>query len=368
MRIINIVGARPNFMKVAPLHRAMAADPGFEPVLVHTGQHYDEMLSAVFFKELELPPPDIFLGVGSDTHARQTAAVMQAVEPVFLARRPDLVLVVGDVNSTLACALVASKLHIPVAHVEAGLRSFDRRMPEEINRIVTDAVSDLLFVSEESGVANLQREGIPPEKIHLVGNLMIDSLEAHRAKAARSPILDTVVVQPKGYGVVTLHRPSNVDGRDALQRTLQALAAIQAELPIVFPIHPRTRGALAQFGLEDTLARMPNLRGIEPLGYLDFLQLVQHAAAVLTDSGGIQEETTYLGVPCITLRDTTERPATVTLGTNVLAPLDPAVLAGHLRRILRGQWKQGRIPPLWDGKAAARITAVLRSHAIPPRA
>ncbi len=368
MRIIAIVGARPNFMKVAPIHRAMAADPCFEPMLVHTGQHYDDMLSAVFFRELELPPPDIFLGVGSDTHARQTAAVMQAVEPVFLEHAPDMVLVVGDVNSTLACALVASKLLIPVAHVEAGLRSFDRRMPEEINRIVTDAVSDVLFVSEESGVANLLHEGISPEKIHLVGNVMIDSLAAHREKAARSPILDTIGVRPKGYGVVTLHRPSNVDGRDALQRTLAALAAVQAELPIVFPIHPRTRGALAQFGLEPELRRMPNLRPTEPLGYLDFLQLVQHAAVVLTDSGGIQEETTYIGVPCITLRDTTERPATVSLGTNELAPLDPAVLVEHVRRIVRGQWKQGRIPPLWDGKAASRITAVLRSRASPSRA
>ena len=308
IRIVLVVGARPNYMKVAPLYSCMRADPAFEPILVHTGQHYDDRMSKVFFDNLRLPKPDVYLGVGSGTHARQTAEVMIGFEEVLLQRRPDWVVVVGDVNSTLACALDAAKLQIPVAHVEAGLRSGDRSMPEEINRILTDSVGQLLLTPSRDGNDNLRREGVPENRIALVGNIMIDSLRGYEDEAERSGILDQAGVRSKAYGLVTLHRPSNVDNPRQLSGILDALEAIQSELPLVFPIHPRSRKRIAEHGLQFRVDLMPNLQMIEPAGYLDFLKLQKHAVVVLTDSGGIQEETTALGVPCLTLRENTERP------------------------------------------------------------
>ncbi len=356
MRLLCVAGARPNFMKVAPLIAELRRDARFAPLLVHTGQHYDENMSGAFFRDLALPEPDFFLGAASGSHARQTADIMQHFEPVLLETRPAAVIVAGDVNSTLACALVAAKLQTPVFHVESGLRSFDRSMPEEINRLLTDAISTLLFVTEESGVRNLQAEGIPASRIHLVGNLMIDSLLRHldRAKSLRVP--ERFGVVPGKYGVVTLHRPSNVDQQDSLAEILGALCEISRELPLLFPVHPRTRRQLEQI-------RLPggDLRFLEPLGYLEFLGLMAGAAAVFTDSGGIQEETTVLGVPCFTLRENTERPATITHGANVLA--------GVRRSSILEAWSasryratERRIPPLWDGQAAARCRAVIERY------
>lgn len=313
MRIINIVGARPNFMKVAPLHRAMAADPGFEPVLVHTGQHYDEMLSAVFFKELELPPPDIFLGVGSDTHARQTAAVMQAVEPVFLARRPDLVLVVGDVNSTLACALVASKLHIPVAHVEAGLRSFNRRMPEEINRVLTDHAADMLFAPTETAMRNLAAEGIAPGRCHLVGDVMYDASLFYRERARMPEWFPGLGIEPGEFVLATVHRAENTDDPARLSGIMQGLAG--CGLPVILPLHPRTRGRLR----DCAIAPGPNVRITDPVGYLEMVWLEANCRVVATDSGGVQKEAYFFAKPCVTLRDETEWVELVESGWNVLA-------------------------------------------------
>ena len=301
-KIINIVGARPNFMKIAPLMAAYRRTSQIQPLLVHTGQHYDAKMSDLFFTELGIPQPDINLGVGSGSHAKQTAQIMTAFEPVLLEHKPDAVLVVGDVNSTIACGLVAVKLGIKLIHVEAGLRSFDRTMPEEINRLLTDAVSDMLFCTEESGVDNLRHEGIADSKVFLVGNLMIDTLLRNREKSERSRILDDLKLVSGNYAVLTLHRPSNVDDPAALGRLLETVGQIQARLPVVFPVHPRTRKILAESGLEGKLASMPDLRLIDPLGYLDFLKLMASAKLVLTDSGGIQEETTILRVPCLTLR------------------------------------------------------------------
>lgn len=362
MKVINICGARPNFMKIAPLMRAFAARPEITARLIHTGQHYDDTMSQTFFDDLHLPRPDVNLEVGSASHAVQTALIMQRFEPIVIAERPDAVLVVGDVNSTIACGLVAAKLQVPLVHVEAGLRSFDRTMPEEINRILTDTISDLLFVTEPSGVENLRREGIAEEKIHLVGNVMIDTLLAHRQLADKSAVLDQLGLTPGRYGVVTLHRPANVDDPAVFGGICDALDEIQHTLMLVFPVHPRTRGNLERNGLLARLQAMPGVRLTEPLGYLDFLKLMTTAATVLTDSGGIQEETTVLGVPCLTLRENTERPITITQGTNQLVGLDPGrILAGY-QRIREGRITH-RIPELWDGRAAERIAdRLLRWH------
>jgi UDP-N-acetylglucosamine 2-epimerase (non-hydrolysing) len=360
MKIVNVVGARPNLMKMAPLMKAFAARPEIEALLVHTGQHYDANMSELFFRQLGLPEPDLNLGVGSASHAVQTAEIMKRFEPVVLEQRPDAVLVVGDVNSTIACGLVAVKLGVRLVHVEAGLRSFDRSMPEEINRILTDAISDVLFCTEASGVANLRREGVAEEKIHLVGNVMIDSLHEHRARAEASGILRELGLEPGGYAVLTLHRPSNVDDPATLAGILDALEVVAHELPLVFPAHPRTRDKLRAFGFDARLAKLPGLRLIDPAGYLDFLKLMTCAKLVLTDSGGIQEETTFLGLPCLTLRPNTERPITITEGTNELADLD-TVEAGS-QRILRGDWKPGKAPDLWDGRTAERIVQVLAEY------
>ena len=363
MKIINVCGARPNFMKIAPLMRAFAARPPIEARLVHTGQHYDETMSQAFFDDLHLPRPDINLEVGSASHAVQTALIMQRFEPVLEREHPDAVLVVGDVNSTIACALVAIKLGIPTIHVEAGLRSFDRSMPEEINRLLTDAISELLFVTEPSGVQNLRNEGIAPCRIHLVGNVMIDTLRAHQRLAERSTILRDLGLSSGGYGVLTLHRPANVDEPRVFARICDALVEIQRDLPLVFPVHPRTRGNLERNGLLKRLHDLPGLRLTEPLGYLDFLKLMSSAAIVLTDSGGIQEETTVLGVPCLTLRENTERPITIEQGTNQLVGTDPQrILAGYQRA--RSATFTPRIPDLWDGHAAERIADIIvRWHA-----
>src|SRR5215204_5334518 len=324
LKVINVVGARPNFMKVAPVVEAMRGRPAeFAPLVVHTGQHYDARMSDDFFRDLGLPDPDVHLGVGSGSHAQQTAAVMQRFEPVVLEQRPDWVLVVGDVNSTLACALVCSKLGTPVAHVEAGLRSRDRTMPEEINRLLTDQLSDLLLTPSEDADRNLISEGIPPERVRLVGNVMIDSLLKHLTLAERSEARERFAVAGSAYAVVTLHRPSNVDDPEALRRILRALARVSRHLPVVFPVHPRTRRNIEEFGLGREEELRGDIRLTEPLGYLDFLRLYSGARLVLTDSGGLQEETTALGIPCLTLRENTERPVTVEMGTNILVGTNP---------------------------------------------
>jgi UDP-N-acetylglucosamine 2-epimerase (non-hydrolysing) len=361
LKVINVVGARPNFMKVAPLVEAMRRRAGeFAPTVLHTGQHYDERMSDAFFRDLGLPLPDVHLGVGSASHAQQTAAVMQKFEPVVLEHKPDWVLVVGDVNSTLACALVCSKLGVRVAHVEAGLRSRDRTMPEEINRIVTDQLSDLLLTPSMDADRNLLAEGIPPERIRFVGNVMIDSLFKQLERAETSRVREELEVAGMDYAVVTLHRPSNVDEPEVLGRILSALARIGERLPVVFPIHPRTRKNLAEFGLLDKLERGSRVRLTEPLGYLDFLHLYSGARLVLTDSGGIQEETTALGIPCLTLRENTERPVTVELGTNRVVGTDPEKITGEAWEALaRDRGGAPRVPPLWDGHAAERILDAL---------
>jgi UDP-N-acetylglucosamine 2-epimerase (non-hydrolysing) len=357
-KLLCVCGARPNFMKIAPILKSLSRVPSAQPALIHTGQHYDDRMSTRFFRDLGIPAPDVNLEVGSGSHAAQTAEVMKRFEPICLERKPDGVVVVGDVNSTLACALVAAKLGIHVAHVEAGLRSFDRSMPEEINRVLTDAISDSLFVSEPSGVENLRREGVAAEKIHFVGNVMVDTLLQNRARADKSLILATHGLRPKSYAVATLHRPSNVDDPAALAPILDALARISEELPVVFPVHPRTRKNLEAAQVGSGLAGLGRLRFIEPLGYLDFLKLMADAAIMLTDSGGIQEETTILGVPCLTLRDNTERPVTVTQGTNRLTGNRPEAILRSFEEVRRNP-RRASVPELWDGKAADRIVACL---------
>jgi UDP-N-acetylglucosamine 2-epimerase (non-hydrolysing) len=359
MKLINVAGARPNFMKIAPLMEAFASRPSIEPMLVHTGQHYDEKMSDLFFRQLGIPQPDVNLGVGSGSQARQTADIMTAFETVILDEQPDAVLVVGDVNSTIACGLVTVKLGIKLIHVEAGLRSGDRAMPEEINRILTDSISDLLFCTEQSGVDNLTAEGIANEKVFLVGNVMIDTLLKNRQKADASAILDNLSVTPGGYAAVTLHRPSNVDNAETFSRILDVLDEVQRDLPILFPIHPRTRNNLARLGLQERIEAMGNLRLLDPIGYLDFLKLTANAKIVLTDSGGIQEETTILGVPCLTLRDNTERPITAEVGSNQIVGTDPATILDAYRKVMSGTFRQAQIPPLWDGHAAERIAEIL---------
>lgn len=360
IKVVNVVGARPNFMKIAPIVAELERRKDrFEQVLVHTGQHYDEAMSDAFFSDLGIPRPDINLEVGSGSHAEQTARVMMAFEPVVLERRPDWVLVVGDVNSTIAAALVATKLHVRVAHVEAGLRSRDRHMPEEINRLATDAIADLLLTPSRDADENLRNEGHPEERIVFVGNVMIDTLLAQRERARESSILERLDLEPGAYAALTLHRPSNVDSRETLAGILSALGRIAKRLPIVFPVHPRTRGRIEEFGLT-----VPEgLRLIDPLGYLDFLRLYSESRLVLTDSGGIQEETTALGIPCLTLRENTERPITVSEGTNRVVGADPERIVTTAGAILDGAISSaGRVPELWDGRAAARIADALEAR------
>ena len=365
MKVIQVVGARPNFMKVAPLHRAIQNLPNWTSKIVHTGQHFDAKMSDVFFTQLELPKPDFFLGIGGGTQSEVTAKIMLAFEPILLEEKPDLVIVVGDVTSTLACTLVAIKMGIPLAHVEAGLRSGDRNMPEEINRILTDSVANYLFVTEQSGIDHLKNEGVADEKVFFSGNVMIDSLVRYQEKASSSTILEDLglasnVQRPASYIVMTMHRPANVDTEAGLRSILELVELSTSKTKVVFPIHPRTRAHMAKFGLEERLTNNPNLTLTEPLGYLEFIQLMRHAQAILTDSGGIQEETTYLGIPCLTFRDSTERPSTVTIGTNqLLADLNPQKTFAALEQILAGNCKKGQIPPLWDGKAAERIAATI---------
>jgi UDP-N-acetylglucosamine 2-epimerase (non-hydrolysing) len=360
-RILCAVGARPNFMKIAPILRALRPKSLFEPRLVHTGQHYDERMSRLFFEELGIPKPDLDLGVGSGSHASQTARILERLEPVLLDWAPDLVLVVGDVNSTLACSLAAVKLGIPVGHVEAGLRSFDRSMPEEINRVLTDAIADFLFVSEPSGLENLRREGIAEEKIHFVGNVMIDTLLAHRERAGSSDVLDRLGLQRRAYAVLTLHRPSNVDEPRFLARLLEPILELSRSMPVVFPVHPRSRPGLE--ALRGGGAALGDLRLTDPLGYLDFLKLMSDCRLVLTDSGGIQEETTVLGVPCVTLRDRTERPITVTHGTNRIGGTSAETIREAIGEALADEGPPPPPPPLWDGRAAERIVEVLERWA-----
>ena len=362
MRIVNVVGARPNFMKMAPLMTEYARHPeDFAPVLVHTGQHYDENMSDLFFEQLRLPKPDVYLGVGSGSHAEQTARVMIELEKLLVADRPDLVVVVGDVNSTLASALVAAKLCIPLAHVEAGLRSFDRTMPEEINRVVTDALSQYCFTTCAEADENLLREGVAREKIFFVGNVMIDTLLKLRDEGLKSTIRQKLGLNSE-YGYVTLHRASNVDSKEVLSGILSALEAIQKRLPLAFPVHPRTRARLNEFGYWDQVTQWRNIRIVEPLGYLDSLCLMAGAKLVLTDSGGIQEETTVLGIPCLTLRENTDRPVTVTEGTSTVVGTSREKITAEAARIIEGNSKKGRVPNYWDGKAAGRIIRCLLEH------
>jgi UDP-N-acetylglucosamine 2-epimerase (non-hydrolysing) len=364
MQISHIVGARPNFMKLAPVYRALARKEHVCQTVIHTGQHYDFNMSDVFFQQLGLPAPEVSLGVGSGSHARQTAEVMTRLEPVLQERRPDIVLVYGDVNSTAAAALVCAKLLIKLGHVEAGLRSFDRTMPEEVNRLVTDQLADLLFTPSSDGNDNLAREGVAADKIHLVGNVMIDTLIRLMPRAEEGwPILrDRLELQEgaRSFALVTLHRPSNVDQPESLRALVEVLGRIGHEVPVLFAVHPRTRQRLAEFGLGATNGRV---RMLDPLGYLDFLALQRHAAVVITDSGGIQEETTFLHVPCLTVRENTERPITLTLGTNCLVGQDPRRLYQEVRNLLRGEHRRGQVPPLWDGRAGDRIAAVLTNRA-----
>lgn len=368
LKILNVVGARPNLPKIAPLLREMQRHPEIEATLVHTGQHYDEELSKIFFRQMGIRTPDVNLEVGSGSHALQTAEILKRVEPVLIARKPDVVVVVGDVNSTIAVSLAAVKLGIPVAHVEAGLRSFDRNMPEEINRVLTDAIADYLFVTEEDAIGHLLREGRPRESIFMVGNVMIDSLLHFLPLAQQSRIGDELGLKNgvgwQRFGVLTLHRPSNVDSLEKLGQLLTTIGTLAGELPVIFPVHPRTHQRLIQADLR----LHPQLRVIPPVGYLDFLCLLSRATLVLTDSGGIQEETTALGVPCLTLRENTERPVTIAEGTNLLVGTDQAKIREAARNILAGRGKTGRRPALWDGQTSTRIVEILlrevpRGHA-----
>ena len=352
MNIYHVVGARPNFMKLTPVYRALSECDGIRQTLVHTGQHYDFNMSDVFFEQLGLPAPDINLQVGSGSHAQQTAQIISRFEPIVADPKPDLVLVYGDVNSTVAAALVCAKLHVPVGHVEAGLRSFDRTMPEEINRLVTDHISDLLFTPSSDANDNLAREGVPAEKVHLVGNVMIDTLLEMLPRAGERVPTN----MPARYALVTLHRPSNVDDIIWLEQVLRELSEISAELPVLFPVHPRTKQGLNSAGLSCSGS---SLHLMDPLPYLDFLALLTRATVVITDSGGIQEETTFLGIPCLTVRENTERPITSEMGTNILVGRNIPRIRREVQKVLRGESKPGKIPPLWDGHAAERIAMVL---------
>jgi len=364
MKLYHVIGARPNFMKVAPVHRAIVQYTQIRQILVHTGQHYDLNMSDIFFQQLGLPEPDVNLEVGSGSHAVQTAQIMMRFEEVVLQDKPDLVLVYGDVNSTVAAALVCAKLGVRVGHVEAGLRSFDRTMPEEINRLLTDQIADFLFTPSRDGDKNLLRENVSQEKIHFVGNVMIDTLVRLLPIAMENWqngrfALEGLTVDQGHYALVTLHRPSNVDDQAMLEQIMAALTDVSGDMPVIFPIHPRTRQRLSDLNLLNSKSPSQNLKFLNPIGYLDFLALQKHARLVITDSGGIQEETTYLGVPCLTVRENTERPVTVEMGTNVLVGRDMERLRLETRRILRGETHSGQVPPLWDGHAAERIAALL---------
>ncbi len=380
LTIMTIAGARPNFMKVASITEAVKAHnehkgtPEINHILVHTGQHYDQKLSKCFFDELRLPRPDINLEVGSGSHAVQTAEIMKRFEPVLLQELPDILIVVGDVNSTVACTLVASKIQYPedshltrgmnrplIVHVEAGLRSGDRSMPEEINRILTDALSDILFLTEEDAENNLRAEGIPEDRFLMVGNVMIDTLQRHIEQANERNVREELNI-PEKYALVTMHRPSNVDSKDTLKPLLDCLIEISSMIPVVFPVHPRTKNSMTGLGLWDDFSSHKDIMLLDPLTYLDFLNLMSHASLVLTDSGGIQEETTSLQVPCITMRENTERPITVTLGTNYLVGTNPEEIIKVAKDILNGKGKRGQVPPLWDGKAGERIIQELVSR------
>jgi UDP-N-acetylglucosamine 2-epimerase (non-hydrolysing) len=366
-KIMLVAGARPNFVKIAPLlHEISNYKKHFSTVLVHTGQHYDFKMSEIFFKDLNIPEPDIHLNVGSGSHASQTANIMTAFEKVVLKEKPAVIVVVGDVNSTVACSLVASKLNVKVAHVEAGLRSFDRTMPEEINRIVTDSLSDYLFVSEQSGLKNLKKEGISTEKVFFVGNVMIDTLFSNRDKINKSAILENLFPkktpspsQPVPYAVLTLHRPGNVDAKQAVAEIYTILKKVSGLIKIIYPIHPRALKMIEAHSYLQKFKRLNNLTMIEPLGYIDFMKLVSAAAFVLTDSGGIQEETTVLKVPCLTMRGNTERPVTITAGTNILVGRSHSQIVKYSHQILAGKFKHGKTPKLWDGKTAGRIVKIL---------
>ncbi len=360
MKAILVVGARPNFMKAAPLMREFAARDGIEARLVHTGQHYDANMSKIFFEELELPEPDIYLGIGSGSHAEQTAKVMVEFEKVVLEDRPDVIIVVGDVNSTVACSLVGSKLWIPVAHVESGLRSFDLAMPEEINRMVTDILSRFCFTTSPEAETNLMKEGVGEERIFFVGNIMIDSLMNFVDKADGSAILNRLGLVEKEYMLVTLHRPSNVDNPDELRELFAMLSRLAERMPIVLPIHPRTKKMLES--ADPPIALSEHLNLIGPAGYLEFVGMMKTAGIVVTDSGGIQEETTVLGVPCVTVRENTERPITIEVGTNILAGTDPARVEAAVNGILDNGIGDHSLPPLWDGKTAGRIADILEKH------
>lgn len=357
IKIISVVGARPNFIKVAPIHRAFQKYSQVEHLICHTGQHFDSRMSDIFFKELGLPEPDFNLGVSGGSHAYQTAKIMMAFEEILEEVRPDLVLVVGDVNSTLACSLVASKLHIPVAHVEAGLRSNDRTMPEEVNRLVTDAISDLLFVTEKSGMENLENEGKPSDQVFFTGNVMIDSLVNLKPKIDASGIFSELGVDKGDYVLCTFHRPANVDSRSYLEELQQVLNELSEKATVVFPIHPRTRHNLETWKLDQGFS--DKVLVTDPIGYIDFLALTANAKLIVTDSGGIQEESTFLGVQCITVRDNTERPVTVDVGTNQLIGRNLHNVREASLKVLSGALKEGAVPELWDGKAAERITAIL---------
>lgn len=358
--LVHVVGARPNFMKIAPVMAAIASDyPQVEQRLIHTGQHYDEKMSQVFFRELGLPKPDVDLGVGSGSHAEQTGRIMTALERVFDERRPDLLLVPGDVNSTLAAALVAAKACIPIAHLEAGLRSFDPTMPEEVNRIVTDRLAQVLLTPSEDADENLRREGAPPERIERVGNVMVDTLLRHARSARERDAVRRFGQTPGRYALVTMHRPGNVDSKDALVQHVATLQRVARLLPVVLPLHPRTRKQLEEFHLLEALSNASDVTLLEPLGYMDFLSLMVHARVVLTDSGGVQEETTALSIPCLTMRESTERPITVSVGSNTLVGFDQSATLNAVERVLAGTYAVGRVPELWDGHAGQRTAARL---------
>ena len=363
MKFLCVCGARPNFMKISPIVDALKQVDGAQTMLIHTGQHYDDRMSRLFFEDLSIPRPDINLAVGSGSQAVQTAETMKRFEPVCIEHQPDWVIVVGDVNSTLACTLVSVKLGFRVAHVEAGLRSFDRSMPEEINRLLTDAVSEMLFVAERSGLENLAKEGVAPSRVHFVGNVMIDTLLRSRERAAKSQILEQLGLCEKKYAVVTLHRPGNVDHRESFCSILEALKQIAGDMPVVFPIHPRSRRNLEEMGLAERVARSSGIRLVEPLGYLDFLRLMAGAAVVLTDSGGIQEETTILSVPCLTLRDNTERPVTISQGTNRLTGNTTQRIMTAYREVLADLPVSDSMPEKWDGHAAELSAGILTGAA-----
>ncbi|MFH2138088.1 MAG: UDP-N-acetylglucosamine 2-epimerase (non-hydrolyzing) [Candidatus Omnitrophota bacterium] len=359
-KVLVVAGARPNFMKIAPLMKQFAKSSKFQALLVHTGQHYDYKMSKIFFENLHIHAPDIYLRVGSASHAVQTAKIMESFEKVLIKEKPDLVMVVGDVNSTLACSLTAAKLGVKTAHVEAGLRSFDRRMPEEINRLVTDALSDYLFVSEESGLKNLKKEGVSPAKVYFVGNIMIDTLLDNMPAIERSLILKKLGIKPKTYGAMTLHRPGNVDSRKALEQIYTILKEVTRKTVIIYPLHPRTKKMIEKHKFLAKFKALKNLRMIEPLGYINFVKLVKNSCFVLTDSGGIQEETSVLNIPCLTMRENTERPLTITEGTNYLVGRDKKEIMAKINIVLTGKAKKKRTLTLWDGKTAQRIMGALK--------